>query len=109
MTNEQIIFNERLDLMEKGTIGTTGKMIVVEDAEGNRHQLREPEQIHTFMEWKRRGYQVKHGEHAVTKLNIWKHTVKKAEKEEDADKEKMFMKLAFFFTASQVEPIEQTD
>ena len=36
MTNEQIIFNERLDLMEKGTIGTTGKMRVVEDAEGNR-------------------------------------------------------------------------
>ena len=106
MTNEQIIFNERIDLMEKGTIGTTGETIVVEDAEGNKMQYNEPEQIHTFLEWKKRGYKVKRGEHAVTKLNIWKHVLKKSEKDDEADKEKMFMKLAFFFTASQVEPIK---
>ena len=106
MTNEQIIFNERMELMKNGIIGKSGNMIVVEDMDGLKKQIEEPEQMHTFMEWKKRGYSVKHGEKAVSKIPIWKHTTKKAKNDGESDQEKMFMKMAFFFTASQVEPIK---
>ena len=36
MTNEQIIFNNRMELMKEGIIGTTGKNIVIEDEEGRK-------------------------------------------------------------------------
>ncbi|SDB68378.1 ArdC-like ssDNA-binding domain-containing protein [Butyrivibrio sp. INlla16] len=109
MTNEQIIFNERMELMNSGVIGKSGRKITVKDMDGNSKEIEEPEQMHTFMEWKKRGYAVKHGEKAISKFPIWKHTTRKAEKEGDADQEKMFMKVAFFFTASQVEPIETAE
>ena len=109
MTNEQIIFKERIELMNNGVIGKSGRKIIVEDMDGNKKEIEEPEQMHTFSEWKKRGYVVKHGEKAISKFPIWKHTTRKAEKEGDADKEKMFMKVAFFFTASQVERIETAE
>ncbi len=107
MTNEQIIWANRLDLMEKGIIGKTGRLIPVEDTDGKKSFIAEPEQIHTYMEWKRRGYMVRHGEKAVSKFTIWKHAPKKDGEEGEEQSEKMFMKQAFFFKASQVEPIEE--
>ncbi|MBP3240174.1 MAG: hypothetical protein J6M92_06470 [Oribacterium sp.] len=102
MTNEQIIFNDRIRLMNEGVIGTTGKNIVIEDGEGRKTLVREPEQIHTYMEWKRRGYTVRHGEKCISRLQIWK-SVPQKNKEGEAPQEKMIMKEAFFFKASQVE------
>lgn len=109
MTNEQIIFNERMELMKNGIIGKSGRKILVADMYGNQKEIEEPEQMHTYAEWKKRGYTVKHGQHAVSKLTIWKHTRAKAEKEGDKDKEKMFMKTAFFFSASQVDKSPVTE
>ena len=107
MTNEQIIFHQRMALMKEGIIGTTGRTITVEDEEGNKSTIEDPEVIHTFSEWKRRGFTVKKGEKAITKFTIWKHVVNKAKSDNEEDKERMIQKVAFFFTASQVEPIEE--
>lgn len=109
MTNEQIIFNSRLELLEQGLIGTTGNTIVFEDSEGKKVEVLEPEQLHTFKEWERLGYRVIRGQHAVVKLNIWKHVVRKADKVDEADRETMFMKLSSFFSQSQVEPLSVSE
>lgn len=102
MTNEDIIFSERLRLMRENVIGTTGRKFVVE-VNGTRKEIEEPEQIHTYAAWKQLGYQVNKGEKAITKLTIWKHVVKKSE---DGDaKEKIFWKQASFFSARQVSEI----
>jgi hypothetical protein len=105
MTNEQIIFSNRLQLMNSGVIGTTGRNIVIEDSEGRKTITKEPEEIHTYMEWKRRGYTVRHGEKCISRFTIWKNVPVKKEGEEP--KEKMIMKEAFFFKASQVEKGEE--
>lgn len=106
ITNEQIIFNARLELMGQGKIGSTGRMIVLQDDEGIEKEIPEPEIIHTFNGWKERGYKVKKGEHAVAKLGIWKYSEKK---DEEDDKQKAgrggycYIKMSHFFAASQVE------
>lgn len=105
MTNNLIILNERIALMEKGILEATGDVVIVEDENGNKKELPVPEEIHTFASWKAKGYSVKKGEKAIAKFPIWKHTVKKAKTEEDDDETKMFMKVAFFFKASQVQAI----
>ena len=94
--------------MDKGIIGRTGRMIPVEDEDGKKSFIAEPEQIHTYMEWKRRGFVVRHGEKAVSKLTNWKHAPQKEREEGEEQSEKMFMKQAFFFKASQVEPTEES-
>lgn len=90
VTNEEIILAERLRLLDEGLIKQ------FED---------EPEQIHTFSEWKNRGFKVKRGEKAISKLSIWKYIKKKSEKE-DEKKGRMFLKESAFFAESQVEPIK---
>lgn len=107
MTNETIILQKRFEMMEAGTLGTTGRYITMEDENGGKRQVPEPEEIHTFSAWKELGFSVKKGEKAAAKVLIWKHTVKKAQTEEEQDKEKMFMKMASFFTPEQVEPIRE--
>lgn len=107
MTNEQIIFQNSLQLMDDGIIGTTGRTITVENEQGEKFEMQEPEPIHTYQAWKCLGYQVKRGQKAKASFLIWKHTVKKAKEQQDEDEEKMFMTKAFFFTFDQVEPIEQ--
>ena len=67
MTNEMIIFWNAVDLMNSGLIGTTGRSVTIQDAEGNEKVLMEPEAIHTFSHWKELGYSVKKGEHAARK------------------------------------------
>ena len=70
------------------------------------------EAVDTFAGWKRKGYSVKKGEHAVFKTSIWKPSKKRKEEdstEETDDKKpyaRMYMVKAAFFTASQVEPIK---
>lgn len=65
------------------------------------------EDAHTYAYWKKLGYQVKKGEKAKFKCQIWKYTSKKVEeKGEEKEKSSMFMKMASFFTESQVEEIQ---
>lgn len=113
MTNEQIIFNESMRLMEAGTIGTTGRIFTYDTEDGEKITVQEPEALHTFAHWKDLGRQVKKGEHAKAAFMIWKAGKGKAEKEADAnadceqEKTKLFMKKAFFFTIDQTEPIKE--
>lgn len=104
MTNEQIIFNERVSLMNRGLIGTTGRIIQMVDGDGQKKMLAEPEEIHTYAAWKSLGYQVQRGQKAISKISIWKHTTTKAKDESEEDRENMFMTVAAFFSASQVKP-----
>ena len=107
MTNEQIIFNARCELMENGLIGTTGRTIQYEDEEGITRYMPEPEEIHTYQFWKNeRGLQVKKGEHAIATLQIWKMGKKKKKEENEDDKEVMFLTKGFFFAPSQVEAVQ---
>ena len=108
MTNEMIIFWNAVDLMNAGLIGTTGRSITVEDAEGNERVMMEPEAIHTFAKWKELGFSVKKGEHAVARFPIWKGAEKVIKDEEgnetDEKSLRMFRKESCFFSAAQVEP-----
>lgn len=113
MTNEMIILNERVKLMEAGKLKGTGKFINAE-INGEVRQLELPEEIHTFNGWKERGYSVKKGEHSSIKFVIWKFTQKEKKPEEltgneleDAPESNMFLKLSAFFTPDQVEPIRK--
>lgn len=105
MTNEMIIFNNRIELMKQGVIKGTGQYIKVENEKGEKIELEEPEELHTYRGWQELRRQVKKGEKAVATFLIWKHTVKKTE--EDEEKEKMFMTKAFFFTVGQTETIKE--
>lgn len=108
MTNEMIIFWNAVDLMNSGLIGTTGRSVTIQDAEGNEKVLMEPEAIHTFSHWKELGYSVKKGEHAVARFPIWKGAEKTVRdddgNETDEKMLRMFRKDSCFFSASQVEP-----
>ena len=91
MTNVEIIMRQEAELIENG--------IIAED-----------ERIHTYQMWKSLGFQVKKGEHAITKFPVWKPAKGKKKVDEDGNEvEKgrpyMFMKTASFFSSTQVEPI----
>lgn len=107
MTNEQIIYNKQLELLRRGIIGTTGRILHGKDEEGNNIEIEEPEVIHTYAGWREHGYQVKRGQKAIATFNIWK-CVKKKDKEqaeEQEENEYMFLTKAFFFAQNQVEKI----
>lgn len=116
MTNETIILNERFEAMEKGIIGTTGRIIEIETEEGKK-MVPEPEEMHTFAAWKQLGYMVSKGEKAKVTTYIWKKAPKKQEKEQKTEEPensdtaeieimKKFVKVkAFLFSASQVKMI----
>ena len=111
MTNAEIILQNSIFLMEEGLLKGTGEIITIKDEKGER-QVQMPEPIHTFQTWKKLGYQVQKGEHAIAKFPIWKfkpNKKQKAEEEEGEDQKpqtgRCFMKVAFFFTADQVEPL----
>ena len=110
MTNAQIIFNAAQELAEQGLIQYTGRTFKATDAAGNEVVLKETEEIHTYKIWQEMGYQVQKGQKAVAKIMIWKHSGSKMEEMptkdgnvEYIDKGHMFMKLAAFFSRSQVE------
>lgn len=106
MTNEMIIFNERINLMDNGIIGNTGKKIILENENGEKKEILEPEEIHTYAGWKALNRQVKKGEKSIATILIWKHTTKK-KKEDNEEEEKMFMTKAFFFKECQTDIIKQ--
>lgn len=132
MTNEEIIFNERIDLAAKGIIKYTGRNIRVawhnDDGTTEEKIIPEPEEIHTFEGWKARGYMVQKGQHAKAAFTIWKAAKKKQTAEEaereaaeaaaaaangqilvSTQKPRMFMKKAFWFTREQVQPIQEAE
>jgi len=118
--------------MEEGVIKGTGNFITVENEDGekieleepeelhtyagwkalNRQvkkgekiELEEPEQLHTYAGWKALNRQVKRGEKSIATMQIWKHTTKKPKNESEDEQEKMFLTKAFFFTEAQTEAI----
>lgn len=107
MTNEQIIFQERLSLMERGMIGSTGRIVTVENADGTVHSFPEPEEIHTYTGWKERGFQVQKGSKACASFRIWKYRSgkKKDTRIEEDKQDRMFLIKASFFRKNQVFPI----
>lgn len=110
MTNSQIIFNESLELMKQGIIGSTGRQLIYEREDGTKESVPEPEPIHTFVMWKSLGYEVKKGQKAIAKFAIWKHKSAGRRKnrktgEEVETEEKLFLTDAYFFRKDQVEPI----
>ena len=107
MTNEQIIFSERIELQKNGIIGTTGERMTVTDADGIEKEINEPEEIHTFRGWKERGRKIKRGEHAIACFLIWKHTIKKNADNPEEEKEKMFQTKSYWFIERQTEPIKK--
>ena len=118
MTNEQIILNNRVFLMEEGVIKGTGELFTFQDENGKR-EIEMPEEIHTFKAWKKLGYFVKKGEHSIARFPIWQKSKPKgkvkddgSDDEEDNSSEpekngRYSMKVAFFFTKDQVEKIEE--
>lgn len=102
--------------MEDGILSGTGNLMEVTYGDGTKKSIEIPEEIHTFAGWKSLGYSVRKGQKAIAQIDIWKHTTKLLdenvpdEKTAAANKEineqggiqKMFMKKAFFFKASQV-------
>ena len=105
MTNKQIIFNEEQKLAEQGKIKYTGRMVIIQGMGGEPVEFKETEQIHTFAAWKELGYVVCKGQKAVAKFPIWKYVSRKNE-ETDEENSKMFMKIAAFFSSSQVEKLQ---
>ena len=102
MSNEQINFNKRMELMSDGIIGKSGNRLVMDGEDGEKRLVDEPEMIHTSREWKRRGYKVKRHQQPVSKLDIFKY----AGKTEDGKKEYMTVE-ALFFASSQVEVLQE--
>lgn len=62
------------------------------------------EEVYTYAELKKRGYQVKKGQKAVITTNVWKHTTK-TNKETGEEANKMVMVKGSFFTISQCDKI----
>jgi len=123
MTNAQIIMSNRVFLMQEGIIKAagTGEMVEVKTEEG-MITVEMPEEIYTFDQWKKRGFIVQKGQHAVAKFQIWmpKKAKKKAQKEEDKKQPErqddedakmaakgFYKKVASFFTIDQVAPIQK--
>ena len=109
ITNTEIIIRESQRLLEDGKLKPTGRVFKFETSDGSTIMVKEAEPIHTFQVWKQMGFKVKKGEHAITRLSIWKHSQVKAKdgEEEDESKSYCFMKESCFFSASQVEPMEE--
>lgn len=109
ITNEQIIFEQSQNLLKEGKLKATGRVLVLEDAAGNKMEFPEAEPIHTFAVWKSIGFSVKKGEKAVAQFPIWNYSNrKKGADGEHETKEKggyCYMKKASFFSLSQVDRI----
>ena len=62
------------------------------------------EEVYTYGEWKKRGYQVKKGQHACITTQLWKQ-VKYNDKVSGEEKTKMIMTKATLYSRSQVDAI----
>lgn len=111
MTNNQIIFEESQKLAEAGIIEYTGRVFKAINAEGQEVEVKETEEIHTFADWKSRGYFVNKGEKAIARFTIWNFTTKPSKKtkaareaagkDTEAEDPRYYMKEACFFKKSQ--------
>lgn len=119
MTNNQIIFNERMNLLEAGILHSTGRKMrccyTDDNGEVSEMVVDEPEDLHTFKEWKDRGYMVQKGQKAIARFTIWNYTsmaskaargAAEAEGKDPADDPHFYMKEACFFAAHQVKRID---
>lgn len=70
MTNEMIILNESVKLMNDGVLKGTGEYATVQGEDGKEKEIELPEPIHTFNGWKQRGYSVKKGEKSKIRITI---------------------------------------
>lgn len=64
--------------------------------------------LHTFQSWKAKGFQVKKGQKALIKCEIWKKSTKKEKNEETGELEengRFFLKSSCFFSNEQVEKV----
>ncbi len=102
MSNETLIFQKRVELMNSGVIGKSGNRLVRTGENGKKELIDEPELIHTAREWKRRGYKVMRQQQPVSKLDIFKFTGKT----KDGKKEYKIVE-ALFFASSQVEALQE--
>jgi len=105
MTNDEIIYKSAISAgiyteQEAAAILATGRSLP----------------IHTFVEWKLRGYSVKKGEKARLHLDLWMFTDKPgkaarekaaAEGKELSDDPHYYKKRSHLFTAEQVQRTEQ--
>lgn len=116
MKNTEITFKQRVNLMNNGILKPTDEFIEVETEDGERKTVPVPEELHTFGGWRERGYSVKKGEKHIAEFAIWK--ARKGKKAEDTDAGQpedgegptlMFQKIAFWFSASQVEPLKEKE
>lgn len=105
ITNVQIIMNQSIELMKQGILKPTGRVLVVEAADGSKIELPEPEPIHTYNGWKELGYQVKKGEHAKAQFPIWKWKGQKNEETGEEEGGSCYQRKAFWFTFDQVEKV----
>lgn len=103
MTNEQIIMNTRVRLMNNRVIGTTGKKMEYVDRDGVVTEIDEPAEIHTYVGWKRRGFQVPKGTKAKVFIPIWNYST------DEEGNTTMFQRNAPFFTPEQVIKIEESE
>lgn len=112
MTNAMIIDRAKQELAAEGLLKYTGRVYEFETDDGEKIQLQEVEEIHTFARWKDLGYMVRKGEHAIAKITIWKAASRKVKNESGETEEitdvnpAMFMKTSAFFAAHQVERME---
>lgn len=110
MTNAEIVLRNRVFLMEQEVIkGVPGTALHWKDEQGERDLLM-PEEIRTFDEWKKLGFIVQKGQHAVAKFQIWMPRKGKAKPEDEEQQEAgapkgFYKKMAFFFTAEQVKEV----
>jgi hypothetical protein len=113
MTNAEIIMGESLELAKQGILATAPGTFVDED--GEEVEMEIPEEIHTFDGWKKLGYIVKYGEHAIAKFAIWSPTkasrkeIAEAKKNGEKPKMKMYMRFAAWFKRDQVETVAEAE
>lgn len=104
MTNEMIIFGEQMRLLKEGKINATGRTLVLQNIDGSKTTMPEPEAIHTFACWKELGYCVMKGQKSVASFAVWKRT-SRVNKETGEEETNMFLKTSSFFARHQVEAI----
>lgn len=107
MTNQDIIWEQRIQLAQEGRLGYTGRTLTIQTTEGEK-VFQEPQEIHTYATWKKLGFRVKRGEHHIAKFPIWKYAERTRvdeETQEEHQEGKMFLKVSFFFSPAQVEKI----
>lgn len=114
MTNNQIILNESVRLMQEGVLKIAGYMDG-ENENGEPVRIALPEEIHTFNGWKSLGFIVKKGEHARAAFPVWKYkSGRRADSDGDGDGEtdgetvtggRCYLRKAFWFTRDQVQEI----